>query len=98
MHGKVSLEKEQYTLVFAKGYPLDKDAKGYYVGNLPAYVSEGDFTSYMTMGPVPPTISVIGIVVDSTSLGTVEPGTPYTLEYLEGIAIARTPVKKYEIK
>ena len=98
MHGKVSLEKGQYALVFAKGYPLAEDAKGYYVGDLPAYVSEGEFMSTMGMGSVPPTISVIGVVVDSSSLQTVKGSTPYTLKYLEGIAIARTNVEKYKIK
>jgi hypothetical protein len=98
VRGKVSLEKGQYALVFAKGYPLAEDAKGYYVGDLPADVSEGDFMSTMGMGPIPPTISVIGVVVDSTSLQTVKGSTPYTLEYLEEMAIARTDVLKYKIK
>ena len=99
VHGKVSLEEDQHTLIFAKGYPEDEDAKGYYVGSLPASVSkEGDFTSTMTMGEVPPIIHVIGIVVDSTSLKMVEPYTAYTYEYIKGIAVARTDILSYEIK
>lgn len=90
--GKVSLQRDQYVLVFASGYG------GYYVGELPANVSGGNFQSTMEMGEVPSSIKVIGIVVNSTSFNMIKGSTEYSYEYLTGLAIYNTNISNYMIK